>query len=149
VTLVANMYDWITYWEEKFKEAADALGYESEMVFYGDQDRLPGYPAVCLEPDETTYDVIYIGRKANISFSYYILIYHGEIQDPSLNRREADVLAASCADLVHSHMTGEGRVVNCQVDRITSGVAVKAGTTVRASRLSVSATSQKQLPQTP
>jgi hypothetical protein len=149
VTLVTNIFDWVDYWQGLFVDSADALGVDSQMIYYGDQDRLPGYPAICFEPDDTGYEIIYTGRKANINFGFFILVYHGEIRNPQINRRDADVLAAACADLVHSHFTGQGRVISCQVDRITSGSATKAGTLVRASRLTVSAMSQSQLPLTP
>jgi hypothetical protein len=150
--VITAIYDWIDYWEQKFKLAAGDFGYEQDMVFYGDQDRIPGYPAICLEPDLTDYSEpaqTYLGRKTSIALSFFILVYHGEVRDPQINRRDADVLAKGCADLVHSHFTGEGRVIYCWVSSITSGYATKAGTPVRASRLTVSAMTQDQLPLTP
>jgi hypothetical protein len=152
MALVVTIFDWIDYWEQKFKDAGDLLGYERDMVFYGDQDRIPGYPAICLEPDLAGYSEpsgTYLGRKTTITLSFFVLVYHGEVRDPQVNRRDADVLANECTDLVHSHFTGEGRVVYCWVSSITSGYATKAGTLVRASRLTVSATTQAQLPLTP
>jgi uncharacterized protein YbaA (DUF1428 family) len=152
MALVTEIYSWIDYWETQFQDAADLLGYEREMVFYGDQDRIPGYPAICLEPDNTGYSEpsqTYLGRKTIIDLSFFILVYHGEVRDPQVNRRDADVLAKKCVDLIHSHHTGEGRVIYCWASSVTSGYATKAGTPVRASRISVSATTQEQLPLTP
>jgi hypothetical protein len=150
--VITAIYDWIDYWEQQFKDAADTIGYEADMVFYGDQDRIPGYPAICLEPDMSDYSEpaqTYTSRRTNITLGFFIIVYHGEVRDPQFNRRDADVLAKECADLVHSHFSGEGRVIYCWVSNITSGFATKAGTLVRASRLTVSAYTQDQLPLTP
>jgi hypothetical protein len=152
VTLVTTIYDWIDYWQAQFQDFADLLGYEKDMVFYGDQDRIPGYPAICLEPDNTDYSEpqgTYLGRKTSITLGFFVIVYHGEVRDPQVNRRDADVLAKHITDVVHSHHTGEGRVIYCWVSNITSGFATKAGTLVRASRLTVSAYTQDQLPLTP
>jgi hypothetical protein len=152
VRMITEIYSWIDYWLGQFQDNADSLGYEKDMVFYGDQDRIPGYPAICLEPDNTDYSEpaqTYIGRKTNITLSFFVIVYHGEVRDPQVNRRDADVLAKRITDVVHSHLNGQGRVIYCWVSNITSGFASKAGTLVRASRLTVSAYTQDQLPLTP
>lgn len=152
VTLLTEMWDWIDYWQGVFQLQASTLGVEEEMIFYGDQDRIPGYPTICLEPDVTNFSEpssTYLGRKTTVELNFFIFVYHGEVRDPIANRRDADVLATSCKNVVHSHMTGEGRVIYCWVDSITSGYSTKAGTLVRASRLTVKATTQEQLPMVP
>src|SRR5436309_1462962 len=103
VTLLTEMWDWIDYWQLVFQLHADALGIEEEMIFYGDQDRIPGYPTICLEPDVRNFSEpssTYLGRKTTLELNFFIFVYHGEVRDPIANRRDADKLATSCKNIV-------------------------------------------------
>jgi hypothetical protein len=147
--LATDLYVIIDYWYAKFQDNADQLETTPDLIFYGDQDRFQGYPAICLEPDGEAQALDYTGRRTNIEFRFYAVVYHGEVQDPQTNRRAADVLGAKVKDFLNSHYNMEGLVVFGYVMELASGYATKAGTPVRATRLTYWARSQEQLAMTP
>lgn len=116
-----------------------------DLIFYGDQTRLPGYPAVCVQAD--TKDRTYSGsfRRTENTFTVHILVYHGEIRSVEENLEEAETLAESIESLIHADATLGGLVIDIFVSQLTSGRAVRSGTPVRASRLTCTAKSKTAL----
>lgn len=117
-----------------------------QAVYYGDQNRLPVTPAVCIEPDAKTNTLKSAFRMVSLDFKVYILIYHSQVTSPQDNRRNADALAEAVETLIHADKDLGGRVIHCMIDEIASGYVTKGNSLVRASRLTFSALSQNQLP---
>jgi hypothetical protein len=149
MALATDLYAIIDYWMAKLLDAPDQVDTTADLIFYGDQDRFQGYPAIVLEPDHEAHSLDYTSRRTNIEFQFFIVVYHGEVQDPQTNRRAADVLAAKVKDFFNGHYNMEGAVIFGYVQSITSGFATKAGTPVRATRLTYWCRSQEQLAITP
>lgn len=122
----------------------EALGIEA--VYYGDQNRLPVTPAVCIEPDSKTNTLTSAFRKVSLDFKIYILLYHSQVSSPQDNRRSADALAEAVETLIHADKDLGGLVIHCMIDEVASGYVTKSNSLVRASRLTFSALSQNQLP---
>jgi hypothetical protein len=128
----------------KFETNKASLGIEA--VYYGDQNRLPVTPALCVEPDAKQNTLKSALRVIAIEFKVYILIYHSSVTSPQDNRRAADALAEATETLIHADRTLGGLVTHCMVDEVASGYVTKNNSLMRASRLSFSAISQNQLP---
>jgi hypothetical protein len=115
------------------------------FVFYGDQELLPGYPAVCVEPDAKLRILSGAFRVTDNTFTVYILIYHGEVRNHQTNRKQADELGESLETLVHADATLGGLVTNIYVTEMASGYATKGKTPVRACRLTVTGMTKTRL----
>jgi hypothetical protein len=115
-------------------------------VFYGDQNRFPNYPTVCVEPSDKDRELHGAPRRTQVDTTIYILIYHGKVQDVRQNLKECDILAEAVEALVHADPDLGDQVIHSLVTRVESGYATKADSIVRASRLTVVARVQEQLP---
>lgn len=124
---------------------AEDLGIADNGVWYGDQERLPNYPAVCVEPDIKKSELYGAGRMTDVNIRVYLLVYHGEIRDVGTNRRDADKLAEAIADLFNTDGTFFGLAIHCFVSENQSGYSTKQNTTLRSSRLQFDLKSQERL----
>ncbi len=117
-------------------------------VFFGDQDRLPTTPVVCIEPGikRNLLRQAAGARMLDVVFELTILVYHSFITSPQENRRGADALAEAIEAVVHSDRTLGNRVIHGYCPEIQSGYTTKSGSLVRANKVSYSAQSQYILP---
>jgi hypothetical protein len=132
-----------------FRTQAPDLGIEEKAIFYGDQERIPISPAVCIEPGEKNVEMYGAGRMTELDLIVYVLAYHSEIQDLETNRRDADRLGETIADLLNADSNFFGLAIHCFVSNISSGYATKKGNTLRASRITFRLKSQERLPNQP
>lgn len=144
MTLTASLADVADTLYDKFEVAKQSLGIEA--VYYGDQNRLPVTPALCVEPDGKQNTLKSAFRVISIEFKVYLLLYHGAVTSPQDNRRAADALAEQVETLIHADRTLGGKVTHCMIDEVASGYVTKGTSLIRASRLTFSAISQNQLP---
>jgi hypothetical protein len=129
-----------------FREQAEGLGIEESAIFYGDQERIPISPAVCVEPGEKKVELYGAGRMTEVNFVVYILTYHSELRDLESNRRDADRLAETITDLLNADAGFFGLAIHCFVSNVSSGYATKTNNTLRASRITFELKSQERLP---
>lgn len=133
----------------KFVDNQQAYGIHS--VFYGDQDRLPGTPCVCLEPDIKAKSLNGAPRRVLVIMTLYVLIYFSAVGSPQDNRHDADAFAEDLEDLIEKDPyllddVGAKRVIHCYVTNNESGYVRKGSSIMRSSRLTISVESQAQLP---
>lgn len=138
------------YVYDKLNDNAANLGLGG--VAYGDQDRIPVNPYVCVEPDNKNADLNGSPRRTMNTFVIYILVYYSAVGSPQDNRAEADILADAIEDLFNSdsHMgdAPTGLVDHCMIASINSGYVKKGNSLMRSSRLTLTAQVQAQLPST-
>ena len=115
-------------------------------VFYGDQQKLPTTPVACVEPEGKSNDLKGAPRRIKVDFTIYVLIYHSYISSPEDNRKDADAMCETVEGLIHANPTLDGLVIHSMVGEIKSGYVNRAGQLTRASRLTITAQSQSQLP---
>lgn len=115
-------------------------------VFYGDQQKLPTTPVACVEPDGKSNSLKGAPRRIQVEYTVYILIYHSYIGSPEDNRKSADAMCETVEGLIHANPTLDGLVIHSMVTEVKSGYVNRAGQLTRASRLTVTAQSQSQLP---
>lgn len=128
----------------KLRDNQAGLGLNA--VYYGDQDKLPTSPIACVEPDTKNNTLKSAQRMILVDFSAYILIYHSGVVSPQVNRSESDEMAEAVETLVHADRTLGDLLIHCMITEVASGYANKAGSLVRASRLTFNGQSQALLP---
>jgi hypothetical protein len=116
-----------------------------EAVYYGDQDKLPFTPAVCVEPTVKDRSLQRAPRGTTVNLTAYILVYHGAIIDTMTQRKANDEMAEAIEERIHEKNEFDGLMISTLVDRIESGYSFK-GSLQRSSRLTVTGMMQEQLP---
>lgn len=120
-------------------------------IFYGDQDRIPHTPTVCVEPGDKRRELNGAPRRTSVIITTYLLVYHNPVKSVAQIREEDDLLAESVESLIHQDAQmkdsgGNDQVIDSLVTVIESGYQVKANTLFRASRMTIEVRSQVQLP---
>lgn len=120
-------------------------------VYYGDQDRIPRTPSVCVEPGNKDRALAGAPNMTQNEFTVYILIYHNRAQDIQLTRRETDQLAYDIELYIHQDLQLKNggstpNVIHGFVTANESGYATKNGTLYRAARLTYHGMNKTSLP---
>lgn len=110
------------------------------QTFYGDQDKLPTSPTVCVEAGEVSRPLVGVPFRVENNFECYVLLYHGKVQDVETNKLEAEQYAEAIAAHFDTNKTLEllgdgGIVIHGHIVSINHGYSVKQGSLVKASRL--------------
>jgi hypothetical protein len=150
VVVLAELTDSLTVWAEWVRNYLDNETWKTEagiaQVLYGDRDRIGVVPLVCIEPSEKGRRFVGAHRRTEIDFEVYVLVYYGTMQATADNRKEVDAIAEAVELRLNSALTCDGLVINSLVTNLTSGVANKGGSFIRATRLTFTATSRVNLP---
>lgn len=120
-------------------------------VFYGDQDKIPRTPAICVEPGDKTRNLNGLPRRTEVNMTVYLILYHYQLESIQVVREDNDTLAEQIEDFLHQDPQlrdnlGNATVIDSLVTRIESGYQQKRNSLFRASRMSFEARSQDQLP---
>jgi hypothetical protein len=144
--LTDSLTVWATWVRNFLDDEAWRTGVGIEQVMYGDQEKIPVVPLVCVEPSGKRRDFNGAPRRTQIDFEVFVLIYYGTIQDTQINRAQTDAIAELVEARLHNALTCDGLVISSLVSELTSGVANKGGAMMRATRLTFTARSQIHLP---
>lgn len=117
-------------------------------VFFGDQTRIPRTPAACVEPGDKNRTLNGIPRRTQVDFTIYIILYLYRVKDAEAVREESDLVAEAIETLIHTDARLGGHVIDSIVTSVESGYQQKGNSLFRASRLTIGARSQVQLPAT-
>lgn len=123
------------------------LGIAEDSIYYGDQEKIPKSPTVCVEPDMTTRTLDGAPRRAFMIIRIYIFIYHGEVRDPQYNRRDSDLLAEKVSRLIHENPYMGGKVIDSMITEAQSGYSTKQNSLMRSHRLQLECRTYDYLPQ--
>jgi len=121
------------------------------LVFYGDQDRIPSTPAVCVETGDKTRTLSGAPNMTTNEFEIFILVYHDKVQDSQLTRKEVDAIAYQIEKLIHQdlQLTNGGptpHMIHGFVRSHESGYTFKSGTLYRSARLTYFGMNKTSLP---
>lgn len=118
-------------------------------VWYGDQDRIPRTPALCVEPSDKARDLEGVPNMTRNEFEVFLLIYHNKAQDNQDTRLEVDQIAEQVEDFLHTDLqlvvAGNPLIIHGYVTRIESGMQYKQGTLYRAARITYYARNKTSL----
>lgn len=106
-------------------------------VYYGDQEKVPEVPAATVEAGTTSSTLAGAGLNGVVNnvFRNFILIYNSRIGDTQLTKKEAELLAESVRDLLHTDVTFGGLVIHSFVTSIEPGYANRGGVLYRSARI--------------
>lgn len=144
-------------WTQKLYETnKETLGLED--VFYGDQERIPRVPALCVETGEKNRELNGAPRRTLVTLTFYLIVYHELVGNENVTRdtrEKVDKLAESIETLFHQDGQMKDsvkdpdfpdQVIDSMVVLMEHGYQQKKNSLYRATRLTIQATSQVQLP---
>ena len=120
-------------------------------VYYGDQDRIPRTPSICVKPGTKERQLNGAPRRTEVKITVYVIVYHCQINNTEMIRNDDDLIADAVEEYIHANPFMKNRadteqVISSLVTRIESGYQTKKNSLFRASILTVEMTSQVQLP---
>lgn len=114
--------------------AKDTFTPKVQAVYYGDQDKVPAYPAIAVSGGQKRRDIIAL-HKFEVVLRATIFVYHGEVQSSEITNKQVDVLSEQVEDLLHGNLTMDGLVVNGFITRNDPGVSLRSDVMIRTSRM--------------
>lgn len=120
-------------------------------VYYGDQERIPTTPAICVEPGQKTRELNGLPRRTEVDLTIYVICYLYNLKSPEEIREGTDTLGEDIETVLHADAqlrdgSQEPTVIDSMVRSVESGYQMKRNSLFRATRLTFVARSQVQLP---
>ena len=111
-----------------------------EEVYFGDQNRIPRHPTVCIEPTSQRNEIAGVATPMRLMRTHTVtaILYHSKFVDTQTQRRDCDAMAAAIEELIHANVTLGGLVIHAYVSGIDSGYSRKDGI-IRAAGITVTA----------
>ena len=103
----------------------DVLG-EDATVLYGDQNRVPTTPTICVEPGETNRTLAGVPKRTENQLVAYIIIYYAKVDTNQQTKRDTDKYAEGIVRYLDDNLTLElngdgGIVIHGHVTNINPG----------------------------
>jgi hypothetical protein len=97
-----------------------------------------------VESFERPRDLTNTGEQGTVTFSQYIYIYHGKLQDDQLNMKECNEFAERIEVILHADKQMGGNVIYGYVAQMSAGILIRSPRTLmRATRLTWTGLSKK------
>jgi len=146
MTQMANLLEFSESIEQLLIAHKDDL--DLQEIYFGDQDRIASTPAACIEPmtKDNNISPNAASRILTPILEVVVIVYHSAVQSTQQNVREVIAMAQNIEDLINNQINFGGTVISSYVARLESGFITKAGTPMRATRLSVIAKTRRTLP---
>jgi len=143
---MTGIVDMAKYLENLLKDADNMANLGLKKVYYGDRQKIPFSPIACIETGEKDRELNGHPRRTLVTIRNYVIIYHGNVRSASDNLQESDERAENVEILIHTDAQMGGLVIDSLVTNVESGYQLRDNTLFRASRLTVEARVQEQLP---
>lgn len=124
-----------------------ALGIKD--VFYGDQDRIPRSPGLCVETGETNRELNGAPRRVLVKMTVYLLVYHNALKAGAAGQREEnDALAKAVQTEIHKNENKDlgGLIIHGYCTNAEMGYLQKQDSLWQVTRITHESTSQVLLP---
>lgn len=132
------------YLVNKFEEQKGPL--ELEDVYYGDQQKIPRYVSLCVQPDTHDFELAGAPRRVLSVPTIMVMVYHGQLQSVQANLLECDQHAYRIAEAINTDDDLGGMIIHGYVTKVESGSVQRGSSPVRATRLTYQATAKELLP---
>lgn len=118
----------------------DALGLRG--VYYGDQDKIPHYPAVSVQSGGKDREQRSL-HEWGLVLKATIFVHHGKVQSSEITLEEMDGLVEEIENVIHGNLTLNGTVIFGFVTSVEPGVFLRDEVMVRSTRMSYEAQSKE------
>lgn len=120
-------------------------------VFYGDQNRIPKTPMVCIEPANKVRTLAGVPNMTENEYEVLIIVYGNKVQEMQTTRKQVDHLAFQIEFLIHQDLQLKNggptpNMIHGYVRQSESGYAWKGNTLYRTNRLTWYGKNKTSLP---
>lgn len=152
MTYTSNMETLVQFYVDQLNANKNVLGIQG--AFYGDQERIPFTPCVCVEGGEKDRQLNGAPRRTLTIVTIYFLVYHTQLKPAVQVRKDDDRVADTIEAFIHTNPQLRTNIsdpetdqaVDSLVSRVESGYQQKSNSLFRASRLTLEVRVQEQLP---
>jgi len=74
-------------------------------IMYGDQDKLPVTPMICVEAGPTQRELTGVPQRVTNNHEAYIIYYHSKVQDTQVTKLEAEEGAEAITQLLDGNLS--------------------------------------------
>lgn len=117
----------------------------AEDIYYGDQDKMPRTPSICVDPNVRRRDLQGVSFRTDNNFVIHILVYHSKLQDNQLTRKEAQQISEAIETLLHQDPQLGGLVIHSFCSLNESGYVYRNNTMYRTNRITFEPYSKTRL----
>ena len=130
---------------------AYTLPFTAADVYYGDQERLPRTPSICVESGDRPRNLAGVPNMTENVFTHFILVYHNPVAELQQTRKDVDHLAYQIEHWLHQDLQlkdsgGNPRLIYGFVINHESGFTFKRETLYRTARLTFQGKNKTSLP---
>lgn len=134
------------YWLGKIKTDYATLGFnQAEDIFFGDQEKVPRTPSLCLEPGTKTRDIVPPSASTMNSLSVVFILYHSPVKENQQARIELLTFAEALEAYLHQDLQAGGLVTYGYVTSLEPGYVVRGNTLMHAARMTWEGQSKTRL----
>lgn len=126
-------------------KSANGIAVDSADIYYGDQEKFPRTPSICVDPGNLKRDLQGVSYRTDNSFVLYIIIYHAKIQDNQLTRKEVQQISEAVETLLHQDPQLGGYVIHSYCTLNESGYVYRQNTMYRTNRITFEPYSKTRL----
>jgi hypothetical protein len=88
---------------------------DNALVFYGDQNRVPVTPALCVESGETGRALGGVPNRVENTHTCYIILYHSPVDETQTSKLQSEQYAEAVTAFLDTNLTldldGDGGIV--------------------------------------
>lgn len=115
------------------------------MIFYGDQEKFPATPAICVEPVSRMRDLQGVSYRTDNNFTVYVMVFVAKVQDNQVTRKQAQTLSEVIEGLLHVDAQLGGLLINSFCSNNESGYVFRNNTMYRTNRITYTGYSKTRL----
>lgn len=125
--------------------AVDGEVGSADDVYYGDQEKFPRTPSICVEPGTLDRELQGVSYTALNTITFYIFVYHAKVQDNQLTRKEVQQVSEAVTALLHLDPQLGGYAIHSFAATNESGYVYRKDTQYRTNRITFQVTTKTRL----
>lgn len=113
------------------------LGIGIPDMYFGDQNRIPRTPALCVDSGDYSRTLSGRGGKGRTDniFTVFTMFYLCKVADIQATKLSVEQLAETAMDILHADVTFGGLVIHGFVTKIEPGYSMRQGVLFRTARM--------------
>ena len=104
-------------------------------IYYGDQDKFPRSPSICVEPGTLDRELMGVSFRTNNTITFFVFVYHARVQDNQATRKEAQQISEVVTTLLNNDPQLGGNAIHSYTSTNESGYVYRKETMYRTNRI--------------
>lgn len=104
-------------------------------IYFGDQARYARFPSISVESGPLVRDLNQTGLQQRISFTMYVLVFHGGLKEAELRKKEVDEVTELVVERLQANRQLDGLIIHGHVTNVEPGFAQRGGQLLTTHRI--------------